>query len=42
LGALATWAVPLTFDNNVDVASYYLLVPFLFRLVERLATLLAA
>lgn len=23
LGALATWVVPLTFDNNVDVASYY-------------------
>jgi len=25
LGALATGVVPLTFDNNVDVASYYLL-----------------
>jgi len=29
LGALATGVVPLTFDNNVDVASYYLLVLFL-------------
>jgi len=36
LGALATWVVPLTFDNNVDVASDYSPLISLLRFLDNI------